>query len=388
MTNEPESLENLFKNEDLSNADSKDSFDNLTFYVLGNGSNKKIGPLSREEILLGVENNKYDCFTYAWTPGIKDWIQLSDPFWCKMGILTEEKIQLPPPIPEHSEKVKERGQPVEEIFQHNEFLLDELNWVHAKKKDPEGNYVCYPDSAEKFTGKAVRRSRNGKILHLANFRDGLPWGEEKTWHSNGQLGENCTWERGSHGQSCYSLKSGDYILPANHKGEHTCYYENGQKMEDSFFENGKLHGSLKGWYENGKLKYDANYSNGKLNGYFTDYDENGGKKMVNSEGQTKGDSDTETAVTIGMLGSIILCPLSIFLLIHYDGTGDKSTGQFWVVVLFISLLVGVFSFAYLSSNSSGSNASTSNTYRMASMHQRQQQHREMQEMNDKMSDMM
>jgi antitoxin component YwqK of YwqJK toxin-antitoxin module len=394
---------------------------NLSFYVLENGSNNRIGPLCREDLLLGIVNKKYNSTTYAWTGGLKDWLKLSDAYWDKIGVrVQEEESFLPPPPPRPSpppiaelvtnknptksklrrgklpqklggqmnQGERARGQTVKEIVQQqDEFLLDELNWVHAKKEDPKENYVCYPDSAEKFSGKAVRRSRNGKLLHLANFRDGLPWGEEKIWYSSGQLQESQTWEKGSLYQSAYTLKSGQYILSANLKGEFTDYYENGQKRSYSFYKNGKLHGASKGWYENGKIKWDSNYSNGELNGYLTEYDENGRKEMFNSEGQTKADDDIETAKLIGFLGSVILVPLSIFLLIHYDESGDQATGQFWVGVLFISLLVGFFSFIGLTSNSSGSSSSTSNTYRMASMHQRQQQLREMREMNDNMSDM-
>jgi hypothetical protein len=74
--------------------------DNLRFYVLENESNNRTGPLSREDLLLGIVNKKYKSTTYAWTGGLKDWLKLSDAYWDKIGIrVLEDESFLPPPLP-------------------------------------------------------------------------------------------------------------------------------------------------------------------------------------------------------------------------------------------------------------------------------------------------
>ncbi|MDC0200980.1 toxin-antitoxin system YwqK family antitoxin [Verrucomicrobia bacterium] len=54
-------------------------------------------------------------------------------------------------------------------------------------------------------------------------------------------------------------------------------YENGQKMSEFLFKDGKRDGLSIGWYDNGQKGLEANYKDGKLDGLFTEWYENGQK---------------------------------------------------------------------------------------------------------------
>ena len=55
-------------------------------------------------------------------------------------------------------------------------------------------------------------------------------------------------------------------------------YENGQKMSEFLFKDGKRDGLSIGWYDNGQKEGEANYKDGKRDGLFTEWYENGQKK--------------------------------------------------------------------------------------------------------------
>ena len=62
------------------------------------------------------------------------------------------------------------------------------------------------------------------------------------------------------------------------------WYENGQKMIEWNYLNGKLNGTQIHWYENGQKKSVSHYKNGEDNGLFTEWFENGNKRVeVNRE---------------------------------------------------------------------------------------------------------
>ncbi|WP_430816495.1 rhomboid family intramembrane serine protease [Carboxylicivirga sp. RSCT41] len=56
------------------------------------------------------------------------------------------------------------------------------------------------------------------------------------------------------------------------------YHKNGQIESETYYVNGRLHGTYKEWYKNGQLKSEIKYINGKREGITTDYYSNGQKK--------------------------------------------------------------------------------------------------------------
>jgi antitoxin component YwqK of YwqJK toxin-antitoxin module len=53
------------------------------------------------------------------------------------------------------------------------------------------------------------------------------------------------------------------------------YYENGNKKNEWFYENGVINGTKKIWYKSGKIKCQINYVNGKKRGLYLQFNEKG-----------------------------------------------------------------------------------------------------------------
>jgi len=87
----------------------------------------------------------------------------------------------------------------------------------------------------------------------------------------------------SYGNSvCLSIEGEDilgvtYLKSTNQpfSGQDLCMYENGQKMIEQYYKDGKMHGKAIAWYENGKKLLDSNYLNGKPEGKAEWWDEKG-----------------------------------------------------------------------------------------------------------------
>ena len=61
-------------------------------------------------------------------------------------------------------------------------------------------------------------------------------------------------------------------------GKFTYYwYENGQKISEGTYKNGRKDGLWTRWYENGQKENEGNYKNGKHDGIWTYWDKNDGK---------------------------------------------------------------------------------------------------------------
>jgi len=58
-------------------------------------------------------------------------------------------------------------------------------------------------------------------------------------------------------------------------GKWTAYFENGQKMSESMYNNGQNHGYSMVWYPNGNVRYFGDYKAGKKTGEWTFYKESG-----------------------------------------------------------------------------------------------------------------
>ena len=75
--------------------------------------------------------------------------------------------------------------------------------------------------------------------------DDLGDGIARTYHSNGQLMGQCTYENGQE------------------QGLYQRWYDNGQLMEQYTFENGQEQGLYQRWYDNGQLMEQYTYENGQ-----------------------------------------------------------------------------------------------------------------------------
>lgn len=73
--------------------------------------------------------------------------------------------------------------------------------------------------------------------------------------------------------------------------EHKTYYDNGQILEDTYFnKEGKLTGEGKAYFKNGQLQSIGKYDNGKMIGNWKQYFDNGKLKIEGSytEGKQSG----------------------------------------------------------------------------------------------------
>ena len=70
-----------------------------------------------------------------------------------------------------------------------------------------------------------------------------------------------------------------YASDANepYSGEAVWYYENGQKMREVTYKDGKKDGKYNEWYENGQKESEETYKNGEKDGKWTWWYENGQK---------------------------------------------------------------------------------------------------------------
>lgn len=59
------------------------------------------------------------------------------------------------------------------------------------------------------------------------------------------------------------------------KGKRILWYESGNKLAETNYQNNIENGTWKTWYENGKLKEEINYKDGQLNGIFKSWSEDG-----------------------------------------------------------------------------------------------------------------
>jgi len=110
--------------------------------------------------------------------------------------------------------------------------------------------------------------------------DGLM--EEKEWYYNGQIAYKSTTKRSdwSYINAKSWLPNGDKCRETNLRngtGKFFSYYENGQKMFEKNYKNGKRDGLSTEWYENGQKKKKVSYKNQKRDGPWTGWHENGQK---------------------------------------------------------------------------------------------------------------
>lgn len=103
----------------------------------------------------------------------------------------------------------------------------------------------------KLQGIATEKWLNGNNKVTALYTDSLLNGEEKTWHTNGQL------------------RSVGYFKNSKYVGKYTSYHPTGKlESEYEYDENGELTGSSKMYNSSGTLmSLHENYTAGKLNGF-------------------------------------------------------------------------------------------------------------------------
>jgi antitoxin component YwqK of YwqJK toxin-antitoxin module len=113
-----------------------------------------------------------------------------------------------------------------------EVIIDNFWWCLDKNIELLDDH--YKNSEREFT------IVNGK-LH----------GEYKSWGSDGELFEHCTYKKGKR------------------DGEFKKWYRNGQLWEQFFCKNNKFHGKYKKWWSNGELAEKKYYTNGEINKFRT-----------------------------------------------------------------------------------------------------------------------
>lgn len=147
--------------------------------------------------------------------------------------------------------------------------------------------------------------KNGIIEKLWYFEDGQMSqssyyindkieGQNKIWHSNGQIKEISNWRNGLQNglyESFYENgkpESRTNWINDKAEGKSEWWYSSGQKKNIMFYKSNALDGNNKQWYPNGKLQFEANLILGKKNGKVVRYHENGN---IQAEGFFKNDKE-------------------------------------------------------------------------------------------------
>ncbi len=101
------------------------------------------------------------------------------------------------------------------------------------------------NTEEPFTGKLLKKHKNGLKEVKGNYENGKEYGLTTYWYENGQKRLEINYKNGKE------------------HGLETKWDENGQKESKVIFKDGKKHGITIGWYENGQKKFEVNYKNDK-----------------------------------------------------------------------------------------------------------------------------
>ena len=109
--------------------------------------------------------------------------------------------------------------------------------------------------------------------------DKTPHGPATTWHQNGQIKEQGTYQNGHrHGEWRYWYDNGQIWMQENYEmgkknGLMMGWYKNGKKSIQQYWKNDRKNGSHLMWYSNGVKKEEGAMSDGKEVGrwiYYTD----------------------------------------------------------------------------------------------------------------------
>jgi len=157
---------------------------------------------------------------------------------------------------------------------------DVSNYVYLSSMSDIGGYVRqdYYKSGL-FSVRCMQGVAHKKFV--INYENGVPHGEWKKFHENGELNE-----------------VGNYKEGKLH-GELKIFYENGNLHSISNYKDGKLHGELKGFDDrgSGNLYSISNYKDGKLHGELKTFDQFGLgqiKESYHVENYIEGEKNGET----------------------------------------------------------------------------------------------
>ena len=166
------------------------------------------------------------------------------------------------------------------------------------------NSVNQTDAQGRKQGYWTKKDTDGKVIYQATFKDDKPVGEMKRFHPNEKLKAVMTFVEGSdlsdaqlfdeqgkliaQGKYSEQKKTGEWKYLDNSKVVSTETYVNGQKngtskrfyktgelLEESIWQNDKLHGMYHSYFQDGKPYIECNYANGLRNGTFKTWFPNG-----------------------------------------------------------------------------------------------------------------
>ena len=155
-----------------------------------------------------------------------------------------------------------------------------------------------------------KKYENGKLLYEGQFKDDVPYGTFKYYHSNGKLKSVTEFVQGVHkvktviyhengrkaseGAYIDHQKDGEWRYYSNNdtlikienyqlgnrNGVWKTYSTSGVLLDESNYLNNKRSGVSKSYYLNGQVQLEANYVGGKTNGKSTSYYPNGNISMT------------------------------------------------------------------------------------------------------------
>jgi antitoxin component YwqK of YwqJK toxin-antitoxin module len=150
----------------------------------------------------------------------------------------------------------------------------------------------------------TKEQPNGKLLYEGNFRDGQPVGEWKRYHEGGQIKAKINYRENSdsafaqlfdvfgkkvaEGNYINEIKEGKWIIFSENRkvaeenyhsglldGLSRKYYDTGELLEETEWEEGKQEGNYRVFFKSGKPYLQCKMSNNQRNGLCISYFENG-----------------------------------------------------------------------------------------------------------------
>jgi len=176
------------------------------------------------------------------------------------------------------------------------FLIFLPFWVSAQ--------INHTDSNGLRQGLWKKEYPNGRLMYEGNFRDGKPVGGWKRYHESGQVKAIISYHENSdsafvqlfdewgkkvtEGNYIGEKKAGVWILfsenrkvaEENYSGGVKCgisrkFYQTGEVLEESEWQNGVQEGKYQVFFKNGKPFMQCKFSNNQRNGLFLSYFQNG-----------------------------------------------------------------------------------------------------------------
>lgn len=161
--------------------------------------------------------------------------------------------------------------------------------AHYKNGKEHGSNRCWFKNGElnweynsidgKLNGSYKVWYENGKLKLDQNYVMGKEHGTTKVWYENGQLKSEYNFNEGKRvGWQKFYSQSGltigvSFLKEGN--GDLIFYHENGEKLQETHYEDGLKNGVSKIWYSNGQLSEEIEYFKDAINGYSVSYYDNG-----------------------------------------------------------------------------------------------------------------